>query len=428
MSASPTGARHVVTAFAVALAVITYIDRVAISVSVPFIRQDLNLTSVQMGWALSAFGWAYAVFEIPGGWMGDRIGPRRVLLRIVLWWSAFTAATGWAWSGPSLIAIRGLFGAGEAGAFPNLTRIFTMWLPVKERERAQAILWMATRLSGAFTPLLVAMLISAVSWRRTFEIFGIIGIVWALLFYRWFRDQPAEHPSVNEAELALLPPARDTAIAHSGVPWRLIFSRPSVWLLSIQYMCLAYGWWFYVNWLPTYLRDARGATLKMGALLAGLPLLLGALGCLVSAAIIPRLASRLGSVALARRIVAIAGFLGASASIFIFTGIEDPRRAMIVLGFAGFFNDFVMPAAWAGTMDIGGRYSGTVSGAMNMMGSIAGAVSVTLVGYLLAWTSGNWTMTFYISSAIYFVGAICWLFLDSHTPIESRGESLRQAA
>ena len=417
MSSTPSRVRHTVTALAIALAVITYVDRVAISVAAPFITQDLGLSKPQMAWALAAFGWAYAAFEIPGGWLGDKIGPRRVLLRIVLWWSAFTAVTGFAWSAPSLIAIRALFGAGEAGAFPNITRVLTTWLPVSERERAQAMVWLATRLSGAFTPLLVAMLIGAFGWRHTFEVFGILGAVWAIVFYRSYRDVPSEHPAVNAAELALLPPLKDTAIAHTGVPWRLIFSTPSVWLLSLQYMCLAYGWWFYINWLPTYLRESRGTSLKMGALLAGLPLLLGGAGCLVSAAVIPRLARRLNSVAAARRVVAVAGFAGASACIFIFTGIEDPRRAMLVLGFAGFFNDFVMPAAWAGTMDIGGRYAGTVSGAMNMMGSIAGASSVLVVGYLLAWT-GNWTLTFYVSAAIYLLGAFCWLFLDSHTPVE----------
>ena len=427
MHAVPTRARLVVTAFAIALAVITYVDRVAISVSVPFIRKDLGLTPAQMGWALAAFGWAYALFEIPGGWLGDRIGPRRVLMRIVIWWSLFTAATGWAWNGASLVVIRALFGAGEAGAFPNLTRVFTTWLPVRERERAQAMLWMATRLSGAFTPALVAVLISWVGWRRTFEIFGLLGVVWAIFFYRWYRDVPGEHPAVNQAELALLPPLRDTAIAHGGVPWGLIFSRRSVWLLSIQYMCLAYGWWFYINWLPTYLRDARGTSLRMGALLSGLPLLLGAAGCLVSAALIPRLARATGSVAIARRIVAITGFVGASIAVFVFAGITDPVRAMVVLGLAGFFNDFVMPAAWAGTMDIGGRYSGTVSGAMNMMGSLAGASSVLFVGYLLTWT-GDWTLTFYVSAAIYLVGAVCWLFLDSHTPIEGAATQARMAA
>jgi MFS family permease len=427
MDTTPTRARYVVTAFAVALAVITYVDRVGISVASPSISKELGLTRVQMGWALAAFGWAYALFEIPGGWLGDRIGPRRVLMRIVIWWSFFTAATGWAWNSASLIATRALFGAGEAGAFPNLTRVFTTWLPVKERERAQAVLWLATRVSGAFTPLLVALLISSVGWRRTFELFGVIGVIWAILFYRWYRDTPAEHPSVNQAELALLPPAKDTAIAHTGVPWGLIFSNPHVWLLSIQYMCLAYGWWFYINWLPTYLREARGTSVTFGALLAGLPLLLGGAGCLVSAFLIPRLTKQFGSVSIARRIVAIIGFLGASTCIVIFTGINDPVRAMFVLGMAGFFNDFVMPAAWASTMDIGGRYAGTVSGAMNMMGSIAGASSVTVVGYLLFWTGDNWTLTFYISAAIYLVGAICWLALDSHTPVEQRAPEMATA-
>jgi MFS family permease len=417
-TSTPTKARYVVTAFAVALAIITYIDRVGISVAAPYIRQDLGLTTIQLGWALSAFGWAYALFEIPGGWLGDRIGPRKVLMRIVIWWSIFTAATGWTWNASSLVVTRALFGAGEAGAFPNLTRVFTTWLPVKERERAQAILWLSTRVSGAFTPLLVASLIAAISWRRTFELFGVIGIIWAILFFRWYRDAPSEHPAVNQRELALLPPAHETAIAHGGVPWGLIFSTTSVWLLSIQYMCLAYGWWFYINWLPTYLRDARGTSLRMGALLAGLPLLLGGLGCLVSAWLVPRLRRLTGSVSVARRIIAVTGFVGASICIFVFIGIEDPVRAMFVLGMAGFFNDFVMPAAWASTMDIGGRYSGTVSGAMNMMGSIAGASSTLVVGYLLAWTANDWTLTFQISAAIYLVGAVCWLFLDSHTPLQ----------
>jgi ACS family glucarate transporter-like MFS transporter len=425
---TPTKARYVVTAFAVTLALITYIDRVGIAVAAPFISKDLGLSTIQMGWALSAFGWAYAIFEIPGGWLGDRIGPRRVLMRIVIWWSVFTAATGWVWNASSLVVTRALFGAGEAGAFPNLTRVFTTWLPVRERERAQAILWLATRVSGAFTPILVASLIAAFSWQRTFEIFGVIGVVWAILFYRWYRDAPGEHPKVNRAELALLPPPHETAIASTGVPWGLIFSTQAVWLLSIQYMCLAYGWWFYINWLPTYLRQARGTSLRMGALLAGLPLLLGGLGCLVSAWLVPKLRRRFGSVAIARRIIAVTGFVGASVCIFIFTGIEDPVQAMFVLGMAGFFNDFVMPAAWASTMDIGGRYSGTVSGAMNMMGSIAGASSVTVVGYLLAWTSGNWNLTFYISAAIYLVGAVCWLFLDSHTPLEHTTTAAERAA
>jgi MFS family permease len=338
-------------------------------------------------------------------------------MRIVLWWSFFTAATGWAWNLTSLLATRAFFGAGEAGCFPNLTRVLTVWLPSNARERAQANLWLAARWAGALTPLLVAYVLDFVSWRHAFEIFGALGVVWAIAFYRWYRDDPAEHPRVNAAELALLPPQREVAVAKGPTPWGLIFSRPSVWLLCAQYTCLAYGWWFYVTWLPTYLMKARGTTMKMGALLAGLPLLLGGIGCLISAAMIPRLASTMGVVR-ARRTIAIIGFLGASASIYVFTKIENPTTAMFVLGMAGLFNDFVMPAAWAGCMDVGGRYAGTVSGAMNMMGSVAGALSPLVIGYLLAWTNQDWTLTFYVSAAVYSLGAVCWVFLDAHTPIE----------
>jgi MFS transporter, ACS family, glucarate transporter len=413
----PTRARHTTVVFAMVLAIITYIDRVCISQAAPLISTDLGLTKVHMAWAFSVFGWAYALFEIPGGWLADRLGPRRVLMRIVIWWSFFTAATGWAWNFVSLLVTRTLFGMGEAGCFPNLTRVFTLWLPQHEREQAQANLWLAARWGGAFTPLLVAYVLDYMTWRRAFELFGLLGVVWAIAFYRWFRDDPRTHPSVNAAEQALLPAPRDSAIAHGPTPWATMLSNGSVWLLGLQYVALSYGWYFYVTWLPTYLREVRGTSVKMGALLAGLPLLLGGVGCLISGWTIPRLGRTLGSIGLARRIVAIVGFVGASASIFVFTKIQDPTQAMIVLGLAGLFNDFVMPAAWAACMDVGGRYSGTVSGSMNMMGNIAGALSPLGVGYLLSWT-GSWPLTFYVSAAVYSLGAVCWLFLDAETPME----------
>jgi MFS family permease len=410
----PTRARYVVVAYAMLLAIIQYTDRVCISQAAPAIQRDLHLSMVEMSWVLSVFVWAYALFEVPGGWLGDRIGPRRVLMRIVLWWSFFTAATGWTWNAASLIVTRTLFGAGEAGCFPNITRVFTTWLPKRERERAQATLWLAARWSGAFTPLVVAYLLELMSWRRTFEVFGALGVIWAVAFFTWFRDDPHTHPSVNEAELALMPTPQESAIGGQ-TPWGSILGSRSVWLLCIQYACLSYGWYFYVTWLPTYLTQARGTSLKFGALLASLPLLLGGAGSLTAAQIIPRVARRTGII-LARRIVAIIGFVGASASIIVFIQISDPVRAMFLLGLAGFFNDFVMPACWAGCMDIGGRYSGTVSGMMNMVGNIGGALSPLAVGYILTWTQ-NWTLTFYVSSAIYLLGGVCWLFIDAHTPL-----------
>ena len=389
MNQTPSKARYIVTAFAISLAVITYIDRVGISVALPLIRDELKLSPIQMGWALAAFAWAYAVFEIPGGWLGDRIGPRRVLMRIVIWWSFFTAATGWVWNPSSLIVTRALFGAGEAGAFPNLTRVLTTWLPVKERERAQAFLWLATRVSGAFTPLLVAMLISAIRGGARSSSSACIGVIWAVLFYRWYRDDSERTPEREAAELALLPPAQRHGRRATGVPWGVIFSNPTSGCSRIQYMCLAYGWWFYINWLPTYLREARGTSVKSARCSPACRCCSAASAAWCRRALVAAPDERIGSVSMARRIIAIIGFVGASAYLRVHADRRIRCRRCSCSGMAGFFNDFVMPAAWAGCMDIGGRYAGTVSGAMNMMGSIAGALSVLVVGYLLAWSPGT---------------------------------------
>jgi len=214
MQAKPTHARHLVILFAITLAIITYIDRFCMGQAEPNIRADLHLSKVQMSYIFAAFAWAYALFEIPGGWMGDWLGPRRVLLRIVICWSVMTAVMGSMWNLGSMTTANFLFGAGEAGCFPNLTKVFTTWLPHRERVRAQGILWMFARWGGAFTPMLVAWMLHWVTWRQAFRIFGLLGVVWALVFYRWFRDDPRRHPAVNAAEqnaeveaLRRLPPA-----------------------------------------------------------------------------------------------------------------------------------------------------------------------------------------------------------------------------
>ena len=199
----PTRVRFGVLYFGIALAIIQYINRVCISWSMPDIRAALGLVGAEhddaVGWIFSAFTIAYALFEMPTGWLGDRYGPRKTLVRVVLWWSFFTAATGWAWSLGSLIAVRFLFGMGEAGCFPNLTRAFSTWLRPEERVRGQSILWLGARWGGAFTPLLVAGVLAVVSWRVSFSIFAWLGVVWAVVFYRRFRDEPGDHPSVNDS-------------------------------------------------------------------------------------------------------------------------------------------------------------------------------------------------------------------------------------
>src|SRR5947209_12946778 len=238
----PTRVRYWVIVFAVTLAVVTYIDRVSISFAAPSMRRDLGLTAVQMGWAFTAFGWAYALFEIPGGYLGDWIGPRNVLTRIVLWWSFFTAATGWAWNFVSLVTTRFLFGAGEAGCFPNLTKAFTTWLPEKERVRAQGIMWLSARWGGAFTPPLVALVITQVAWRHAFELFGCLGVVWAVVFFRWYRNNRLDNPKLNAAERNQLRESATLAAGHGDVPWSKFASSLQVWVICLQYSSPSCGW------------------------------------------------------------------------------------------------------------------------------------------------------------------------------------------
>jgi MFS family permease len=407
-----------VIVFAVTLGVITYIDRVCISQAAPFMTEDLGLTKAQMGWVFAAFAWSYALFEIPGGYLGDWIGPRKVLMRIVIWWSFFTAATGWVWNYISLLVMRFMFGAGEAGCFPNLTKAFTTWLPPGERVRAQGIMWMSARWGGAFTPLLVFWVLQFVSWRRAFEIFGAIGVLWAIWFYWWYRDNPRDNKKINEAELALLEGSEELASGHGDVPWGKLLRSKQAWLLCLQYFCLAYGWYFYITWLPTYLKEGRGLNLAQVAGLSILPLFLGGIGSFFCGLISTPIARWTGSVSFTRRLMAIIGFSGATGLLILSTFLKDPVWAMIAIGMASFSNDLAMPGSWGACMDVGGKYAGTLSGAMNMMGNFAGGMSPVVIGYTLQQTNNNWDITFYVSAAFYFAGSFFWLALDPVTPFD----------
>ena len=446
-----TRARYWVIVFAITLAVIQYIDRVAISQAMPDISRDLGFSDKQRGLVFSAFTLAYALFEIPTGWLGDKIGARRVLMRVVLWWSFFTMATGWAWNYVSMLITRFLFGAGEAGCFPNLTKAFSAWLPTRDRTRAQALMWMGARWGGASAPLLVVAVMTFVSWRTAFLCFAVLGVVWAIIFFAWFRDNPRDHKRVNAAELELLKENEQNVHAHGDLPWRKLAARPTVWLLGAQYFCLSYGWYFYVTWLPTYLKDVRGMEIKSNALmnwlahllearmspestlkvlaaaLAGIPLLFGGFGSLLAGLISSRLIARTGRVTLVRRTFGFIGFIGAAALLMISFYVRDPLLAMLSMGLASFFNDTTLPGSWATCMDVGGKYAGTISGSMNMFGNFGGMAGPVVVGYLLDLTKPNihmpatlqgWQLAFAISAIIYFLGAVCWLFIKPETRLE----------
>ena len=440
----PTRARHLLIVFAIVLAVIQYIDRVCISQAMPDIARDLTLTDEQKGWVFSAFGLAYALFEIPTGWLGDKLGAKKVLIRVVLWWSFFTAFTGWVWSYASLVITRFLFGAGEAGCFPNLTKAFSAWLPSVERTRAQAIMWMGARWGGAITPLLVVAVMSFVNWRHAFVIFGLLGVAWAVVFYFWFRDNPREHPGFNAAELELLKENEQNVQGHGNVPWRELVTRRTMWLLWAQYFCLSYGWYFYITWLPTYLKEGQGMEIKSNAVmkwlagllegtmspahadavlkaaLAGIPLLFGGFGSLTAGAISSLLLRRGRSVVRIRRGFAFVGFTGAAVLLMTSFYIKDPLLAMLAMGMASYCNDLTMPGSWSTCMDVGGKYAGTVSGSMNMMGNFGGMAGPLVVGLVLQYTHRDWQLAFLISSIIYFMGAVCWVWIDPVTPLEKR--------
>ena len=418
-SVMPTRARHWVIVFAVTLAVIQYIDRVAISQAAPLISADLGLTPAQMGWVFSAFTLAYALFEIPGGYLGDRIGPRRVLLRIVLWWSFFTAATGWVWNWGSLVVTRFLFGAGEAGCFPNLTKAFNRWLPATERARAQGIMWMSARWGGAAAPLLVFGCLQFLNWRTTFLVFGGLGVVWAIVFQWWYRDDPREHRSVNTAEQVLLP--IEPGGGEVVVPWGRLARSLTVWGLCGQYAALSYAWYFFITWFPTYLLKARGFDLKQSALLAGTPLLLGGFGALASGWIMPYLSRRLGSVRWARCGLGAGALVAAAGLLVLSTFITNAYGAVLVIALVSFCNDLTIPNAWTSCMDVGGRFVGTLGGTMNMMGNLGGFLSPIIIGYIVQRTN-SWTLAFYVTAAVYLLGAVFWLLIDPVTPLEQQGK------
>jgi len=414
-------ARYWVVVFVSLLAGILYVDRVCISQAGPTIQEEFHLTKEQMGTVYSAFTLAYALFEIPGGWLGDRFGVRKVLTRIVVWWSIFTAATGFAWNYASLLVTRFLFGAGEAGCFPNTAKAYSIWLPSSERNRAQSVLWISARWAGAFTPLLVLYIlrIPGVTWRRAFMMFGSVGTVWAVIYYLWFRDNPKDHRGVNSAERELLSENVRMTAGHGDVPWRRFFSSSTTWLIWLQYFCFSYVWYFYITWLPTFLKEKfPDVSPEMRALLAGFPLFMGGLGSFCTAFFSSAITRWTGSVARTRRIIACSGFAAAALALLVPTLRSDPLFVMGALGLASFLCDFVIPVSWSTCIDVGGRFSGTYSGSMNMMGNLGGAVGPYMIGFILTRMHNNWNVTYYISSAVFLIGAICWLFIDPVTPMD----------
>ncbi len=412
----PSRTRYSVVALALGLAILSYIQRVAISEAAGPITRDLHLTKEAMGLIFGAFGLSYALFELPAGLLGDRIGVRKILIRIVCAWSAFTALTGAAWNAVSLYVVRFLFGAGEAGCFPNLTRMLSVWLPAPERMKAQGLMWACTRWGGAATPPLALFAITMLGWRWAFVCFAALGLAWCAVFLFWYRDDPAKHPAVNKEELELLEASRVLTTHKPGEGhWvKLLFTR-QVMLLVVQYFCLSYVWYFYVTWLPMYLHEARGESAQHAAALAVLPLLFGGFGSLGSG-LLPKRVSR--------RTVAFCGFLSTAALLFMFTRISSALWAMMAMGIASLTSDLTMPISWDACVDIGGPYTATVAATMNMMGNLAGFVAPVVGGVILQHSGSDWNILIYTMVGAAVISGLCWLGLHP----ENAGQSHELAA
>jgi sugar phosphate permease len=414
--ARPSYGRWYILGLICLMYLITYLDRVNISTAAPEISKEFGFDKITMGAIFSAFVWAYAIFQVPGGWLSDRFGARPVLATIVAYWSIMTAATAAATGAISFLVLRFLFGIGEAGAFPGATRAMQVWYPRSERGFVQGITHSASRLGAAIAPPLVVLIMITLGWRSVFYICGAVGFVWSLWWYLSYRNLPEEHGLVNRAELEHIRGFGETGeinqatIQREGadVPWGTLLRSPNMWAIMCAYFTYVYCLYIFLTWLPSYLVDFRHFTLIKVGLFASLPLFAGVIGDTVGGLATDWLLKKTGSAKLARRSVAIVGLLGCAGFMVAAGMTEDAYTAVYSLTAAMFFLECTIGPAWAVPMDCGGKYSGTVSGMMNMAGNIGGALSPLVFGFLAQYD--NWAAPFVLSAALLVAGAGVWAF------------------
>ena len=412
-----THVRYRVVALTTGLGMITYLDRACIATLAPGISRDLGLTTIQMGYVFTIFQLAYALFEIPTARWADRQGTRAVVSRIVLWWSCLTAATGAAFSYPSLLAARLLFGIGEAGAWPCVARTFSRWIPRRERGTVQGVFFAGAHLVGGLTPALVLWLLHFLSWREIFVCFGGVGLVWVAVWLAWFRDDPSEHRGVNAAELRTILSERpaDCRDAVGLDYWRTLFASRSVIALCVMYIPNSMIFYFCITWLPTYLRVRHGFDETSLAIFAGLPLIVSVPGDLLGGVVSDRLVARyglrvgrcgLGAVAYAVAGVALLAAASASSAVV----------AATLIAVATGLTMFTLGAAWGTVMEVGRNHVAVVGATMNSAGNLAAMLSPLIVAYSVQWF-GSWNLPLYVMGVLFLAGAFCWTLVDPARPV-----------
>ncbi|MDR3562161.1 MAG: MFS transporter [Negativicutes bacterium] len=420
MGEKPTRIRHWVLFVVCLVYFITYLDRVNISVAAPVMMKEFDISKVELGAVFSAFSLSYFLFQIPIGMMGDRFGPRKVLAGLVSFWSIMTAVTAMAWSFTSMLAIRFLFGIGEAGAFPNATRAFSNWMPSTERGFAQGLTHAFARGGGALAPLIVAPLMMMLGWRAAFYICALTGLVWSAVWFYWYRDKPTEYQekwgSLNQAELDIINEGRVENKNKPKLPFRTMIKSKNMWFLCIGYFCYCWNIWIYLTWLPTYLVDARGFTiLKMG-IFASLPLLAGTIGDTLGGWLSDKIWLKTGKGKFSRRVVAICGLLVAAAFMIPGALTDSANLAVFLLACSLFGLEMAVGVYWAVCLDVGHEYAGTVSGMMNCIGNVGSFGSPLVFGMIVQYT-GSWVYPFILASGFLVIGSILWLWTNPEISI-----------
>jgi sugar phosphate permease len=431
--AAPSRVRFGVLAALCALALITYVQRAGFASTGTDLKRDLGLSGADWGRVMAAFLVGYALFEVPWGLVGDRLGARHLLALLVLGWSLLTAAVALlpADAGltfAALLALRFLFGVCQAGGFPAISRALADWAPVAERGTAQGLVWTFSRAGGALAPfVLLAGPGDSADWRTSFVLLGGLGLAWCAAFWPWFRNRPEDMPRVNAAELARIAAGRARpAAAHGHAPWRLLLRSRSVWFLCLMYGFGGFSANFFVTLLPAYLRDQRGLSAREMRWVAGLPLACGVVGCLAGGVVSDRLTRRWGDRRWGRRLCGLAGHACAGAALLATNGAQETWVLAALLALTFFCNDLAMGPAWACCADIGERHAGALGGAMNMVGNLGGALGALVAGALFGKAfvlagralAGN-DLVFVVFAASFALASLCWLGVDATRPLSA---------
>lgn len=398
----------------------------ALPVAEAGVRSDLHLSPSEWGWVLSSYVLANALFEIPSGAMGDRSGRRMELTRITVWWSGFTALTGWCRSFLQMVSARFLFGVGAAGAYPNAAGVISRWFPKQEHPRAQGFLWGSGRLGGALALLLLPRLEQSFGWRSIFWVLGVVGLTWSTVWWLWFRDAPEEMDGITAQELAEIRAGQIAGNPHAGGPWGQLFALPQLWLIVLAYFCYAWGSWFYFGWFTTWLTRGEGFSVAQMGFFGSFPFLMGLVGNLVGGAVTERMVERHGRKQTYRWVTALC--LIVTSGLLLGMSVVRGHTAIVVLATLGFgVMDLMLPSAWAMCMSLGGRLGGTATGVMNTAGNLGGWVCTVLFGYVVKAT-GDYNVPLRVVAGMVLVGALLFSRVDCTKGLTDLGDPRKQSA